>query len=185
MMKTRIPSISLAIALVGLCAPMLAGAQVPPAAAGPQTNPTPGCKVSPQELEENRKLAMQFFKVRGADRVALADSTYIQHNPIFKKRAKESGLSDYEEFKKAFAAPPAGQAPPAAAAAPQPPVGNDYEVVTAECDIVTMVRKIYRQDPTAAPGTFYETFFFDTFRLKNGKIVEHWDAALIPPPAAK
>lgn len=182
-MKKRMKSIGLAIALVGLGAPLLASAQVPPSAAGPQTNPTPGCKVSPKELEENRKIAMQFFKVRGADRVALADPSYIQHNPIFKKRAKEAGETDYEEFKKAFTAQAAQPAP--AATGPQPPVGNDYEVVTAECDIVTMVRKVYRQDPTAAPGTFYESFAFDTFRIKNGKLVEHWDAALIPPPAAK
>ena len=184
MMNKRVKTISLAIALAGLGGPLLAAAQVPPSAAGPQLNPTPGCKVSPKELEENRKIAMQFFKVRGADRVALADPSYIQHNPIFKKRAQQSGLSDYEEFKKAFAAPPANQAPPAAAAAPQPPVGNDFEVVTAECDIVTMVRKIYRQDPNEAPGTFYESFFFDSFRIKNGKLVEHWDAALIQPNPA-
>jgi predicted SnoaL-like aldol condensation-catalyzing enzyme len=64
-------------------------------------------------------------------------------------------------------------------------VGNDFEVVTAECDIVTMVRKIYRQDPNEPPGTFYESFFFDTFRIKNGKLVEHWDAALIQPNPPK
>lgn len=181
-MSKRIKSAGLAIAIMSFGMPMLAAAQVPPSAAGPQVNPIPGCKVSPEELEENRKVAMQFFKVRGADRVALVDPSYIQHNPNFKKRAQQSGATDYEEFRKAFAAAPNQVAPPTPTG-PQPPIGNDFEVVTAECDIVTMVRKIYRPDPTS-PGTFYASYFFDAFRVRNGKLVEHWDAALISPPAA-
>ena len=53
----------------------------------------------------------------------------------------------------------------------------------AECDLVTVIHKSYRQDPTAAAGTFYEGFTFDTFRIRNGKLVEHWDSAVINPPA--
>jgi predicted SnoaL-like aldol condensation-catalyzing enzyme len=41
----------------------------------------------------------------------------------------------------------------------------------------------YRQDPTAAPGTWYQAYTFDTWRVRNGKIVEHWDNAVINPPA--
>jgi len=48
---------------------------------------------------------------------------------------------------------------------------------------VTIVHKQNRQDPTAAPGTFFEAFTFDTFRVKNGKLTEHWDNAVINPPA--
>ena len=54
----------------------------------------------------------------------------------------------------------------------------------AECDLVTIVHKNFRQDPTAPAGTFYEVFTFDTFRVRNGKLVEHWDGAVINPPAA-
>jgi predicted SnoaL-like aldol condensation-catalyzing enzyme len=47
--------------------------------------------------------------------------------------------------------------------------------VTAEYDIVTVIHTQYRQDPTAAPGTLYQlTPSFDAFRVKNGKLVEHW-----------
>ena len=41
----------------------------------------------------------------------------------------------------------------------------------------------YRQDPTAAPGTFYQAYTFDAYRVKDGKYVEHWDTAVINPPA--
>jgi predicted SnoaL-like aldol condensation-catalyzing enzyme len=53
--------------------------------------------------------------------------------------------------------------------------------VTAECDIVSVIHKAYRQDPTAEPGKFYEVFTFDSFRTRNGRLVEHWDGAVINP----
>jgi predicted SnoaL-like aldol condensation-catalyzing enzyme len=178
-MKTKTVVAGWAIVLAGFQG-AIASAQAPPAPV--QANPAVGCKVSPKVLEENRQLGFKFFKVRGAERVAMADPAYIQHNPVFKKRALEAHESDYDEFKKTFLNMPPAPPPPAPDAGPQPPAGNNYEVVMAECDLVTMVRKIYRQDPTAAPGTFYESFTFDTFRVKNGKLVEHWDAALITAP---
>lgn len=138
------------------------------------------------QLEANRKVAMDFFRTTGEARVALADPSYIQHNPALKKRAEDKKVSDFEEFKTTFsnagrggAGGGRGRGP---ATGPQPPPDNSFEVVTAECDIVTMVRKLYRPDPTE-PGKFYESFFFDTFRVRNGKLVEHWDAALLPTPA--
>ena len=148
-------------------------------------NPTPGCSATPAQLEANKKVAAEFFRATGAERVALADTSYKQHNPAFKKRAEDNKVTDYEEFKNTFLAQAgrqggAGRGP---AAGPQPPPGNPLEVVTAECDIVTIVHKNYRQDPTAAPGKFYEVFTFDTFRVRNGKLVEHWDGAVINPPA--
>lgn len=147
-------------------------------------NPTPGCKATPAEIEATRQAGIAFFRP-GVDRVALADPTYKQHNPAFVKGAREAGLSDFDYFKSRFGGPgrQGGGALPAAAAAPQPPQGNPLEVVMVECDIVTVIHKNYRQDPTAAPGTFYEVFTFDTFRVKNGKLVEHWDGAVINPPA--
>lgn len=180
-MKIR-NGIAIGIALA-LLAPIYGNAQQQPPAQ--QANPTPGCLATPAQLEANRKVVMSFFLTSGAERVALADPSYKQHNPVFKKRGQEDKVTDYEEFKNTFMKAPAVAAanPPAPAAGPPPPQGNNFEVVTAECDIVTLIRKTYRQDPTAAPGTFYEAFTFDTFRVKNGKLVEHWDAATIAPPA--
>jgi len=147
--------------------------------------PQPGCTATAAQLEANKKVAMAFF-APNADRVSLADPTYKQHNPAFLKGGKEAGLSDYEYFKSRFGGPPrqGGPGPGRGAdAGPQPPAGNPLEIVTAECDLVTVIHKNNRQDPTAAPGTFYEVFTFDTFRVRNGKLVEHWDSAVINPPA--
>jgi predicted SnoaL-like aldol condensation-catalyzing enzyme len=133
---------------------------------------------------------MQFFRATGDDRVALADSSYKQHNPAFKKRAEDNKVSDYDEFKNSFSSAalaarqggPGGGAGRGPAAGPQPPPGNPFEIVVSECDIVTVIHKNNRPDPTA-PGKFFEAFTFDTFRVRNGKLVEHWDTAVINPPA--
>ena len=183
-MKTR-TVLAMGLGIAAIVAPAAARAQQAPPAQ--QANPAPGCKATPAELEANRKVAMDFFRLSGEARVALADPSYKQHNPAFKKRAEEANETDYEEFKKFFTNAGAfgagrGPAPAGAAAAPAPPPGNPFEVVTAECDIVTVIHKNYRPDPTA-DGKFYEAFTFDTFRVKNGKLTEHWDGALINPSA--
>jgi predicted SnoaL-like aldol condensation-catalyzing enzyme len=46
-------------------------------------------------------------------------------------------------------------------------------VVTADCDIVTVIHRANRQDRATEPGKFYEVFTFDAFRGRNGKLVEH------------
>ena len=59
---------------------------VAPVVAQAQTvAPQPGCKSTPAELDANKKVAMEFFRP-GADRVALADPTYKQHNPAVEQR---------------------------------------------------------------------------------------------------
>jgi predicted SnoaL-like aldol condensation-catalyzing enzyme len=179
-MKTR-NAFRMGLALAIWAAPLLA--QQPPAV---QANPAPGCTATPAQLEANKKVAMEFFRTTGEARVALADPSYKQHNPAFKKRAEDNKVSDYDEFKSTFLAQAGrGGKKGGPAAEPAPPPGNPFEVVTAECDIVTVVHKNYRQDPTAEPGKFYEVFTFDTFRVTNGKLVEHWDGAVINPPAGR
>ena len=179
-------SLVLAVGAALVVATALAQQPPPPANAA---NPAPGCTATPAQLDAYKKVAMQFFRVTGDDRVALADPSYKQHNPAFKKRGEDAKISDYEEFKNSFssAALAARQGGPGAgrgqATGPQPPPGNPFEIVTAECDLVTVIHKASRQDPTAAPGKFYEVFTFDTFRVRNGKLVEHWDGAVINPPA--
>lgn len=148
-----------------------------------QALPEPGCAVSSVELERNRKLVMEFFRVSGAERVALLDASYKQHNPEVLRRAKKDNLSDYEEVKKLILAQATGPVR-GLGLGPTPP-GNRFEIVTAECDIVTVVHQDFRHDPTGE-SKFYEAFTFDTFRVKGGRLVEHWDGSAldIPPPAS-
>ena len=156
-----------------------------PAAAQQQANPEPGCSVSAAELAANKAAALAFFEPT-ADRVSLIGETYIQHNPGFVKAARAAGLSDYDYFVQVFGGGGRGGGRGGARGgdAPQPPAGNNLEVVTAECDIVTVIHMNYRQDPTEAPGTFFQAYTFDSFRVLDGKLVEHWDAATINAPVA-
>jgi hypothetical protein len=155
-----------------------------------QMNPKPGCTSTPEQTEATKKAALDFAFLTGEAKVALADPNYIQHQPVQHKRAQAEGITDYEIFKRTFlgqaAAPGAAAAGGAGrgAAGSQPPAGSRAEIVLVQCDIVAVIHKVYLQDPTAAPGTFYEAFTFDAYRVEDGKVSEHWDANTIPAPAA-
>jgi predicted SnoaL-like aldol condensation-catalyzing enzyme len=162
-------------------------AAAPAAAQGVQANPEPGCSVSAEQLAANKVAALAFFTTAGDERVALIGEDYIQHNPAFVKGARAAGMSDYDYFVSRFGGPARGGGGGGGggrgqAAGPQPPPGNGLEVVTAECDIVTVIHMNWRQDPTEPAGTFFQAYTFDSFRVRDGKLVEHWDAAVINPP---
>lgn len=55
-------------------------------------------------------------------------------------------------------------------------------MVLAEGDAVFVMHQQFTQDPTEAAGTFYESFSWDVFTIKDGKLYEHWDGQLINPP---
>ena len=145
--------------------------------------PLPGhCAMPPAQIQEEKALAAKFFRpgITPQERVALFDVDYIQHNPLFVKLSQEKHISAYEEFKRVFSrlGPPSRAKPPTPSAAAAAPPGPQVVILTAECDIVTVIRRVIRPDPTAA-GLNQETFTWDTFRVRNGKLLEHWDGEVI------
>ena len=54
----------------------------------PQMNPTPGCTSTPEQMEATKKVALDFAFLTGEAKVALADPSYIQHQPVQHKRAQ-------------------------------------------------------------------------------------------------
>jgi predicted SnoaL-like aldol condensation-catalyzing enzyme len=140
------------------------------------------------QLEANKKIAMEFFRpgITAQERYDLLHDGYIQHNPAFKKFADDNKLSYKEGFLKMMAANMARQGGAGArGGGPTPPPTNPVYMVMAEGDLVTILQERNVQDPTAPAGTWYKQYWFDTFRIRDGKLYEHWDGAVINPPAGR
>ena len=58
---------------------------------------------------------------------------------------------------------------------------DDLVAIIAEGDYVTMAFAREYDNPKVS-GEKYTTTWFDMFRIEDGKVIEHWDAALIPAP---
>lgn len=135
------------------------------------------------QLEANKKVAMRFFNENifaspeKIDEVIHPD--YIQHNPMFQRFNEENNVSGRDGLKKFLASMMAGRGgqakkgPPPAGGMPTPPV----RMVTAEGDLVTVISGRNMMDKDGKP---YTAFSFDTWRIKDGKLYEHWDGATLP-----
>ena len=120
------------------------------------------------KLAANKKLVYDFFRIvlRGfrvdeADKYMAVD--YMQHNPN-----AETGLAGFKAF---FNAIMPKELPPIPDSLP------GLVAIQAEADYVTFLFVREYEDPTAK-GKTYTTTWFDTLRVVNGKLVEHWDSAI-------
>jgi len=119
-------------------------------------------------LESNKKVVLDFYRLvfepRNADLVPqfLAED-FIEHNPRF-----QSGRDSFIKTLKSL--------PPAASDDIGDTLRNPPAMIVAEGDLVTYIFKRNTPDPKDQSKT-YETYWFDTFRIKDRKIVEHWDPA--------
>jgi predicted SnoaL-like aldol condensation-catalyzing enzyme len=60
--------------------------------------------------------------------------------------------------------------------APKATPPRTVEMVVAECDYVSVVWKQVLPDPDT-PTSTWEAFTFDTYRVSNGQLAQHWDGS--------
>ena len=122
---------------------------------------------SDAQLAENKQFAYDFFRIvlRGLRLEQASDfmhENYMQHNPN-----AETGLSGFVDY---FTNVLGDNSPPEI-----PDELPGLVSIQAEGDYVTLsfVREC------SAGSDSYSTTWFDMFRIVDGKIVEHWDSALL------
>ena len=96
---------------------------------------------------------------------------YVQHSELFAKFPGPGSARD--KLIRMFQSMPAMKLPPAKTLS-----------VMAQGDLVMMLTA--RDMPDPATGQTTSAYIFNMFRVKNGKLVEHWDVSrqpLGPPPA--
>jgi predicted SnoaL-like aldol condensation-catalyzing enzyme len=146
----------------------------------------PAKGVSAAQMEKNKEVVRAFFKpgVTGKERYDLLDEGYIQHNPGAKKMADDMHVSYKEGFRQMLDRMGGNfPTPPTQVDGVNVPPGNMTYMVLAEGDLVFVMSQQYRRDPTITSSVvFYPAYTWDVFRVRNGKLYEHWDGATIRPP---
>ena len=117
-------------------------------------------------LEVNKKVVFDFYRLvfepRNADLVdQFVAPDFVDHNPNV-----SGGVDGVTKFLKAL---PASESYDVGDKLRNPPA-----LIVAEGDLVTYMFRRLVPDPANA-GKTMDIFSFDVFRIKNKKIVEHWD----------
>ena len=143
--------------------------------------PDPGPSTTAQaELEANKQILLDFFSFGGprdvrAERFMTED--YIQHNPRLLKMDDLTGASGRQSWIQGFEeAQRRGIRIVDLGGIPL----RDPVIVMAEGDLVTAIYRGEMMDPDDSNRT-YEAFAFETVRIRDGKMSEHWDQVTLAP----
>jgi predicted SnoaL-like aldol condensation-catalyzing enzyme len=135
---------------------------------------------SQAELDANKQILLDFFSHGGtrAERSELFQTDdYIQHNPRLLKLDEITGASGRESWTKGFEeAQRRGIRIVDLGGIPL----RDPIIIMAEGDLVTAIYRGQLTDPDDASRT-YEAFAFETVRIRDGKMSEHWDQVTLRP----
>lgn len=130
------------------------------------TSPAAARDMTPTE-KANLKVVLDLTAAMQARDVGRASSYladgYIQHNPFVP--TGKSGFVGFFTTRWKDAKP----------AEPETPV-----VTVTQGDLVSLVFRRPKPEP-ADPSRTYDSFWFDTYRVQDGKVAEHWDASIKPP----
>jgi predicted SnoaL-like aldol condensation-catalyzing enzyme len=150
---------------------------------------SPAAAETPQE-QANKKVVLAFFDALNAGDAAgttardipiiaekYLDPGYTQHSEQFKKLPGPG--TDRDKLIRMFQNMP--PRPAGAGAGTMPP--QKRVAVMAEGDLVMMLVERDMVDPA---GVTHPKYIFNMFRVKNGKLTEHWEVAdgMGPPPGA-
>ena len=138
-----------------------------------------------------KQLILRFFDFRGTreERAAQTQTPdYIQHNPRFLRMDEFTGARGNQAWVQAFEeAQRRGNLQLVALGGI--PLRNPI-ILIGEGDLAFAVYRGTIADPDA-PGRTYEAFAFESFRIRDGKLSEHWDQVRLEagwmtprPPAA-
>ena len=157
--------IALLLAAAVVLTPMAAAAQLPVVGI-PGPDQAAQIKSKDPTLAANKKLVYDMWRAFiDAHHVDMAPQffteAYLQHNPMVP--------SGRDAVVKAFSNPPMGRP-----ATPIQPTMTNLVSITAEGDMVT-IATVKKGTNKAINGGDYTTTWFDMYRIKNGKIDEHWD----------
>ena len=119
-------------------------------------------------LDTNKKVVFDFYRLVFEPRNADLAEIYVAEDMIEHNPGMKSGRAELVKLIQSLPKPASDEVGST--------LKNPPALITAEGDLVTYIFKQVVADPKDKSKT-YERFSFDTFRVKGGKIVEHWDGA--------
>jgi predicted SnoaL-like aldol condensation-catalyzing enzyme len=141
--------------------------------------PAAGCTATPAQIEANKRVANEFWRtgITPPERIGLVDAGYVQHNPFIRRFARMYNVTDHAAL--TFFATRGGTqgAPPSVTTATgQTLTSRRSDRTVAACDVVMQIHRGYVQMPQGS-GNWIEQLGWDLFRVRDNKLVEHWDGS--------